>query len=1090
MLTIISGPVKSGKTRLLLESIKVCPAEKMASRILIVPEQLSHEAERLLSSLCGDGISYSTEVLSFSRLYDRVCAVSGGGARCMLDQGGRIISARQALETVRSQLKIFAPVCGKTEFLVNIVNMIDELKSYALGPELLAKAASGTTGSLSLKLLELAKILEAYEAITAHGSSDPRDQLTLLRGKLLDGTYAQGRHFFVDGFTTFTGQELFVLEALLRQGENMTITVPWDESQMELYSPGHETLESMIRMAKSLGVEVRMQSASYCRPLPAELSYLAENLMCYSSEPMVAEDHAVSVIAADDPLDECRSCCAILRDYAMSGMRYKDMAVCYTSREKYESLLAQIAESLEIPIYQSCKKPLLSNPVARFLLLALDCVTQGMEQETVLAYLKTDFTGLEHDQQDALENYIITWAIRGNKFFSPFTMHPDGYDGKFTEETQQELQNLDIWRWQALEPLKKLRTGLKAAENVRGSLEAIYQFLIDTNIYNQLDQLLKKQTSEGQFESAQETAQIWNVLLACLQQISGVLGSTTLKDDELDRILKLALAQYQVGTIPAVLDAVNVGDINTVYGKEPKILIILGANQSLMPNVEVGGSLLSETDRKTLRQSLNIEIAPDAERALNRQIFEIYNAFATPTQALYVLYAAGGAEDVQPSFLVERIQSLFQNSLVKAPRETGLNAQDTAVRLFLNTTEEASILKSSARVPALDNAIALGKQLSLPRLEKMSPAVTKLVFGEPLALSASRLDSYASCPLEFFLRYGLRAKQRKEARFDAAEFGTFVHFILEQTVPHLVELGQMITKQDSIKLVDRNLEEYCAQRLAHVEQTFRQKYLLSRNRLEAALLVEEISKELSTTDFRPSGYELQIGGNSSIPPMIFNGRNGQGRLTGFVDRADVWDGERDKFLRIIDYKTGAKEIDYTDLSAGVGMQMLLYLFALERTGLPDVSGPLTSAGVLYFPARRNYENVSIPSTEEMKPTRRSGLILGDDMVLEAMEHGNDYRYMPVKQTKAGLGDYVLTMQQFQSLKRFVLQQTTQAVDDILSGSFSASPYYRGQSHDPCSYCAYSAVCQRDSDFKKHCYHSKITAVDFWSMLQKGGQKDG
>ena len=55
MLTLITGRGKSGKTTRLLEMVRDCPAQGMAQRILIVPEQLSHQTERLLSATCGDG---------------------------------------------------------------------------------------------------------------------------------------------------------------------------------------------------------------------------------------------------------------------------------------------------------------------------------------------------------------------------------------------------------------------------------------------------------------------------------------------------------------------------------------------------------------------------------------------------------------------------------------------------------------------------------------------------------------------------------------------------------------------------------------------------------------------------------------------------------------------------------------------------------------------------------------------------------------------------------------------------------------------------------------------------------------------------
>ena len=100
MLTIITGRGKSGKTTRLLEAVRACPGEAMGSRIVIVPEQLSHETERLLSRLCGDSISYVSEVLSMTRLFDRVCAVSEA-AHAYAGSGRPILTAQLALSSLQ-----------------------------------------------------------------------------------------------------------------------------------------------------------------------------------------------------------------------------------------------------------------------------------------------------------------------------------------------------------------------------------------------------------------------------------------------------------------------------------------------------------------------------------------------------------------------------------------------------------------------------------------------------------------------------------------------------------------------------------------------------------------------------------------------------------------------------------------------------------------------------------------------------------------------------------------------------------------------------------------------------------------------------
>ena len=531
MLTLIIGRGKSGKTTKLLQSVKDCPATGMARRIVIVPEQLSHSTERKLSELCGDSISYVSEVLSFTRLYSRVCSIYGGGARQVLDESGRILTVQLALSSIRHRLKVFASAAGKPEFLSSIVSMIDELKSYDVTPELLRETAKNTTGMFSEKLSELALILGAYEAVTAQSASDPRDNLTLLKNKLRDGDYALGRHFFVDGFTDFSAQELGVLRELLKQCEKMTITVPCDEllSDAGLFAPGRETAQQLIQLGRECGNEVRIITAAYQRSLPEDRTYLEKSLFDYKANAYEGCAESIFISEFSEKLEECRRCGAVLKAHAMQGMRYRDMMVCAGDEKHYGPLLETILRTMDIPLYRTEKQSVLSHPAVAFLTLALEATTDNLETETITAYLKTGYSGVSPDDCDAIENYAITWAIRGSKWIREWTMHPDGYDGRFTPEAEAELYALNEKKNGAISPILHLQTKLKNAENVRAQMTAIYEFLEETKLLESLEAQIRIDTETGRQKEAQETAQIWGLLMDCLQQITTVLGMTAKK---------------------------------------------------------------------------------------------------------------------------------------------------------------------------------------------------------------------------------------------------------------------------------------------------------------------------------------------------------------------------------------------------------------------------------------------------------------------------------------------------------------------------------------------------------------------------------
>ena len=61
----------------------------------------------------------------------------------------------------------------------------------------------------------------------------------------------------------------------------------------------------------------------------------------------------------------------------------------------------------------------------------------------------------------------------------------------------------------------------------------------------------------------------------------------------------------------------------------------------------------------------------------------------------------------------------------------------------------------------------------------LSPEAVRSLYGHSIAMSASRIDRVKSCHFGYFMEYGLRAKERKKAGFEAPEIGTFLHYLLE-----------------------------------------------------------------------------------------------------------------------------------------------------------------------------------------------------------------------------------------------------------------------------------------------------------------------
>ena len=106
MLCILTGRAGSGKTAQVLARMKQEGPHR--PQLLVVPEQASFEMEVRLCRENGNGAGAYGEVLSFTRLENRVLAQTGGAARPVLDEGGRLLVMYAALRAVQANLTVYA----------------------------------------------------------------------------------------------------------------------------------------------------------------------------------------------------------------------------------------------------------------------------------------------------------------------------------------------------------------------------------------------------------------------------------------------------------------------------------------------------------------------------------------------------------------------------------------------------------------------------------------------------------------------------------------------------------------------------------------------------------------------------------------------------------------------------------------------------------------------------------------------------------------------------------------------------------------------------------------------------------------------
>lgn len=1086
MLRLLLGKNWIKNREILLQRIRDDVRNEHGNRIFIVPDLITHDTERRLCAAAGDTSSRFVEVLSFPRLGLRVADAAGCGTEECLDNGGRVVAMAAAVRMLSSKLKSYASVETRPEFLTGLIDAVDEFKRCCISPADLRWASARAEGSLAQKLEELALILETYDTLCAQGKRDPRDRMSWVLELMEEHQFGREHVFYIDAFPDFTRQHTAILEHLIRVSPEVTVSLNCDcvGSDWMAFEKAGQTASELLQIASRLGVEATIE---YAESKHRTFDYLLDRLFQGNIQKQSDFEGKLTMLRCETPWQECNAAADLVMELVRGGCRYRDIGIVCADMAGYRALSGMIFRRCGIPIYLSGTDDILEKSVVSAILSAMDAAADDLEQREVLRYLRSVLSPISADVCDLVENYALTWGIQGKQWQQEWTYHPGGLGSDWSDNDRQTLDILNSARATALKPLITLRAGFRSAISLADQINALYRFFVDIELESRLSVLADRFNTAGDNRGAQELEQLWEIILSAMEQMYDVLGNTAWDTDSFIRLFKLLLSQYDVGTIPTVLDSVTIGPVSAMRCQQQKHLIVLGAQEGFLPGYGGATGILNDQERIALRK-LGVPLTGGAVEGLQEEFAAIYGVFCGAEETITVC-CCGAQPSMVYRRLLEMVGKQYEASGALGP--VLAEPQDTAAWLYHNGGQCAALQLG------LEQQYDKVSRKVQHRLGEVARENTDRLYGNKLHLSASQVDRLAECRLSYFLKYGLKAQEQKEATVDPAEFGTFVHAVLEQTAKEVMDLGgfRQVDEETTLSIARKYADAYALERFSQLDSE-RLTYLFRRNGQELELVVRELWEELNLASFEPVGFEVAFGKGADMPPIGIEGAQMEAELRGFVDRVDRWKSNLGNYFRIVDYKTGRKDFDYCDVFNGVGLQMLLYLFALSSCRSEMLGSHPVPAGVQYFPARvpviTSDGRVSHEEAQKLrlKEKKRKGLLLDDEQVLQAMEPGDEPQRLcyTLKKDGSRSGD-LADREQLRILEKYLHRVLRRLVNEIASGNVEPNPYTRGTSHDACAFCPYSAVCRKDEVSGRRNYKA-MTAQRFWEEIGKEMSESG
>ena len=361
----------------------------------------------------------------------------------------------------------------------------------------------------------------------------------------------------------------------------------------------------------------------------------------------------------------------------------------------------------------------------------------------------------------------------------------------------------------------------------------------------------------------------------------------------------------------------------------------------------------------------------------------------------------------------------------------------------------------------------------------------------------SRLEKYRSCPFSYYLQYGLKIKEKDELKIHTFDTGSFMHETIdeffEKVKENNIKLAEL-EEEDIFKIVSEIIEKNLKLSKNIVfTATAKYKVLVKRLKRIVSKALKYIIQTLIYSDFNIEGTEIEFSEQGKYKPIILKLENGKKvEITGKIDRLDTAKSEEGKYLRIIDYKSSAKNIDLNEVYAGLQIQLLTYADAIckEEDILP--------VGIFYFSLLEQMINankkISDEEVEEMirKNFRMKGLILADVKVIKMNDNtlvSGSSKMIPAAITSSGTVNEKWTngvnKEEFKVLQDYISVTIKQIAKEILSGKIELKPYNKN-GKTPCEYCEYKTICGFNprQNNNKYNYIDKKTKDDIILKMKK------
>ncbi len=1048
-LNFITGKEGSGKTRYLLNNFS-----KDEDNFMITTDTSVFYIERTMSQRGLPG-----KCIGINSFINFVMEEIGGIQEEVISEQMQIVFLSDIMIEHFRDLKSLRIVSYENNLVNEISGFINNCIMQDIKPEDLLTSKSSVGELTKNKLDDIVFIFNAYLDFL---KSNEMLNSALLAKKMLKilnkSSSFRFKKIFIDALNFYDELTIQIIKTIINISDEVYLVFSTTSTKSYAYDIYKNSMDAFIdidnyALEKGAVIErIKLKSDSEIK----SGIQIIENELFNKDTDTKTEFKDVALHEASNLYKEIDFVASQIKMLLDAGYSFDDIIITGTDLSTYKNIINNSFNKNGILSYYYKNKSFNSTILFNFFKTLTDCVLDKVTAKRLLTLMDINYFNFSEEDKITMIDFF-------NRF---------GEDIEIALKNCQIYDNSGFLKVSVIfveleKQIDSFKNHFEFCDNASDFIQEYYEYAEELGLENVFLHQYQDLSSEHP-QLANEIAEMWNGFVSIVDEMSDLHDSIDFSKF-VEIFYKIAKEKKLINS-QEFCDEVKILDMKDAQNRKSKICFVIGCNEGKFPfNVTEG--LFSDIELTSMNSLLNKNFLTTAD-TMTKQYAAIYSVLTLPSDKLFISWPSHDLEsrNVRAANILNNVIKIFENNFIKEEKFYGNDKEELFFDLLNNLSEYRKTGRPQENLDDEYWELSTNPDYS-ERLEKaiQSAVVDKSKFNiadaagcyvEKEFFGVTRIERFSQCPFKHFVEFGLMPRYQKTFEETAANKGNFYHIVLNNLFRYLNE-NDISTKTLDYSKFDKIITPIIDSAIAnHNENILESNPSLKVEKMKMVRRVKQTAwqniLQLNKGDFKVMKTEFKIGRDISLKIKTKDGK--EVSVIGVIDRIDEAEINSEKYVRIIDYKSGLASFSDEKVKLGLQLQLPLYMKA--------ITGDYHVAGIYYSKITDAIKDAD-SNDDVSKKYQLNGLSNSDRAVLETQDYElcDDGVASKVIQaditTKGELSkkSKVLSEAEFMEFIDSAVEVASNAITEILEGKTDAEPK-KTSDFNACDYCPYKALCHK------------------------------